>query len=110
MSTSPALNGALPLPLFWTPEDRERTRTAYLKAVDLAQYASKINDFSGIEHQQASAIAAYFDAAADVCLQESERIRERLPFVANIGGTVVKGTREEIDELLDGLDDLAPPT
>jgi len=110
MSTSVAPNGAESPPPFWTDVDRKRVYIACCSVTELVQSANTIAKLNAVEQPQAAAIAAYLDQAARACLQESEHIRERLPFVTSIGGTVLRGSREEIDDILDGLDTLLDDT
>lgn len=105
MSNSVAPAGAETPPPFWTTADKMRIYDLMLNVNNLTQSAYKIAEMSSNQQPQAAAIADFLDQAAHFCLRESEHIRERLPFVASIGGSVIQGTQEEIDDILDGLDD-----
>lgn len=110
MSHSSAPNGAQTPPPFWTREDENRVKTLHGLATQLTLNAFRIAEMPYVSQPSVSAIADFLDQAAHALLKESERLRERLPFVASIGGVVIKGTREEIDDILDGLDDdVIPP-
>jgi len=110
MSNSVAPNGAQTPPPFWTREDENRVKTLHGLVTQLTLNAFRIAEMPHVKEASAAAIADFLDQAAHELLKESEQLRERLPFVTSIGGTVLRGSREEIDDILDGLDDdVIPP-